>query len=82
MLTTREASEFMRYVSDAPIDHQSNHHLPIAILSALTANASRKAESEPFEPIDFMAFGQRRAAAEEAEQGAMTLEQQLLYGDW
>lgn len=65
----------MLYVSDNPIDDQSNFHVPLAQLTALHANINRTKNAKPFKLTDFMLFRKQ-------EEQVSDIEQQLLSGDW
>lgn len=50
MMSRPEQLQFLAYVSRFPIDDESNHHVPIAQLTALYANVHRDKAAMP-DPI-------------------------------
>jgi hypothetical protein len=51
-----EFEEWVLFHSESPIDDQSNHHLPVAQLTAYVAAANRGKNDPPKKISDFMLF--------------------------
>lgn len=69
MMTGPERLEFLAYAARYPIDDESNHHVPVAQLAQLYANAHRKdPESNPPMRLDeFLVFMPKPDAERVAE---------------
>lgn len=58
-MTTAEFERWWVYHQETPIDFVSRHHVPLAQIAMILANANRdrKQRPEPFEVEDFMPYG-------------------------
>lgn len=72
-VSAREFGFWRRYYVERPFDDQGAIHLPVAILSALTANANRPGNRAPAKASDFMPFRRH----EERD-----IDDQLVSGEW
>lgn len=58
-MTAREFEQWILFHNETPIDDQSNHHWPIAQLTAHVVNANRGKDSPTPKVSDFLLFRPR-----------------------
>ena len=73
VMTEKEFRRWAQFMSQEPMDDQSNFHYPLAALRADFINANRASNSEPVKISDCLLFANR----DEPD-----VEDQLLNGDW
>jgi len=67
IMPAQEFESWILFHAESPIDDQSNHHWPIALLTAHFANANRGKDDPPRKVSDFMIF--RPKPAEPVDDG-------------
>lgn len=64
--SAREFAFWRRYAATHPLTLESMHHVPIAILCSLVANAMRAKNTKPSSALDFLPY-RKKAKQEESE---------------